>query len=337
MIRKIMRCVVLAMATALAPSGVSAEPIKLKLSLVASDRSLIYLGGVKPFVDAVNAEGKGLIEIEVYFSGALGKDPRQQPQMVADGIADIAFIFPGYTADRFYDNAVIELPGLFQDTREASLVFTHLIAAGALKGYEDFFVIAALTSPPECIHSRRPISSVADLKGMTVRASNLTEAASLKSLGMQPVTIPVNSISESISNGAIDSAALPVAMLFEFGVGRVTTNHYLLDVGVTPLALVMNRKKFDSLPAQAQNIIRKFSGEWPLARFLQSYDATGNEIMEQLASNPRRQIVKPSPSDIDTAKAAFKTVVDEWVKQNPGNPKQLEIVETEIAKTRAGH
>jgi TRAP-type C4-dicarboxylate transport system substrate-binding protein len=322
---------------AMLPPGVAAEPIKLKLSLVSSDRSLIYLGGVKPFVDAVNAEAKGLIEIEVYFSGALGKAAWEQPQMVADGVADLAFIFPGYTPERFYDNTIIELPGLFQDTREASLVFTRLIAAGVLKGYEDFFVIAAFTSPPESIHSRRPISSIADLKGMTVRVSNPTEANSLKRLGMQPATIPVNAVSESISDGTIDAAALPLAMLFEFGVGRVTNSHYLLDISVAPLALVMNRKKFEGLPEQARNIIRKFSGEWPLTRFRQSYDAASNEVAEQLKSNPKRIIVYPSQSDIDTAKAAFKSVIDEWAAQSEGNAKQLEIVRNEISKLRAAH
>src|SRR5882757_5993107 len=124
-------------AIALLPAAASADPIKLNLSLVTSDRALIYYGGVKPFVDAVNAEAKGLLEIEVYFSGALGKESAQQPQMVADGVADMAFIATGHSPKRFYDNTVIELPGLFRDAAEASLVFERLVAAGVLKGYED--------------------------------------------------------------------------------------------------------------------------------------------------------------------------------------------------------
>lgn len=333
MIKHLLRCVLLAMV--LLPSPVSAEPIKLKLSLVTSDRALIYLGGVKPFVDAVNAEAKGLFEIEVYFSGALGKDPAQQPQMVADGVADMAFIFPGYSPERFYDNTVVELPGLFQDTREASLAFTRLIAAGALKGYEDFYVIGAFSSPPESIHSRRPIASIDDLRGMSIRVSNATEAAALQRLGVRAVTVPVNQASEAISDGTLDGAVLPPAMLFEFGVGRVTSSHYLLNVGVTPLALVMNRRTFDSLPEQAQDIIRKHSGEWPLASFLKSYDAVDSQVMERLASNPKRNIVHPSQSDLLSAKAAFKSFTDEWAASNLNNRKQLEIVQNEIAKLRA--
>jgi TRAP-type C4-dicarboxylate transport system substrate-binding protein len=332
-IKNLVRCVLLTMA--LLPTRVLAEPIKLKLSLVTSDRALIYLGSVKPFVDAVNAEAKGLLEIEVHFSGELGKEPAQQAQMVADGVADLAFIFPGYSPERFSDNTVIELPGLFQDAREASTAFTRLIAAGALKGYEDFYVIGAYTSPLETIHSRRPIASIDDLKEMRIRVSNATEVAALQRLGARPVTIPVTMTWEAISNGTIDGAVLPPVMLFEFGAGRVTSYHYLLNISVASNALVINRKKFDSLPEEVQDIIRKHSGEWPLAGFVQSLDAANRQVMEQLASNSHRKIVYPSQTDLDKAKAAFKGFVDEWAARSPHNQKQLEIVQTEIAKLRA--
>jgi TRAP-type C4-dicarboxylate transport system substrate-binding protein len=324
-------------AIALLPAGALAAPIKLKLSLVTSDRALLYQGCIKPFVDAVNAEAKGLLEIEVFFSGALGRNPAQQPQLVLDGGADLAFIFPGYSPQRFYDNTVIELPGLFRDTREASVVFTRLIAANVLKGYEDFVVVAAFASPPESIHSRQPIASIADLKGMSVRINNHTEADAVQKLGMRPVPMAVNTVSEAISDGTIDGAVVPPVMLFEFGVGRVTSYHYLLNISSAPLALVMNRKKFESLPKQAQDVIRKYSGEWPLARYLGSDEAAHAQVMEQLNSNPKRKVINPSQGDMVVAQAAFKAVIDEWVAKSPDNKKQLATVEAEIAKLRAEH
>jgi TRAP-type transport system periplasmic protein len=317
-------------------SAVSAEPIKLTLSLVTSDRALIYLGAVKPFVDAVNAEAKGLLEIEVFFSGALEKQPALQPQLVAGGGADLAFIIPGYTPERFYDNTVIELPGLFQDTREASLVYTRMIASGAIKGYDDYVVVAALSSPAESIHGRRPIDSIASLDGMTVRTNNATEAMAVGKLGMRPVPMPMNLVAEALSDGKIDSATAPLPMLFEFGVGRVSSYHYMLEISGAPLALVMNRKKFDSLPREAQDIIRKYSGEWPVGPYLQSYEESGRQVIDQLQSNPRRKVVQPSPADRAAAEIVFKSVIDEWAAKAPANRQQLETARAEIARLRAG-
>ena len=196
----------------------AAEPVKLKLSFFSSDSAYLYMGGVKPFVDAVNSEAKGLLEIEVFFRGALGK-AAQQPQLVRDGIADIAFIVPGYTADQFPDNAVIELPGLFRDQREASLAYTRMIAANVLRGYEDFIVITAFTVEPHSIHTRQPIASLDDLKGLKIRANNPTEATTFEKLGMRAIVMPANQIADALGSGAIDGAALPPAMLAEFGLG----------------------------------------------------------------------------------------------------------------------
>ena len=51
------------LAFALLPSAASAEPIKLKLSMITSDRSLIYQAGVKSFVDVDNTKQAGLISL----------------------------------------------------------------------------------------------------------------------------------------------------------------------------------------------------------------------------------------------------------------------------------
>ena len=147
--------------------------------------------------------------------------------------------------------------------------------------------------------------------------------------------MPVNQIADAIGSGAIDGAALPPAMLAEYGVGRLATYHYMIHADAPSLALVMSRSKFESLPARAQDIIRKHSGEWPIASFVDTQAAVTREIMEQLTSNPGRKVVRPSPADLDTAQRAFKSVVAEWVAKSPRNREQLKAAETEIAKLRA--
>jgi len=136
----------------LLPLAARAEPIKLKFSFFTSDRSYIYQNSIKPFVDAINKEGKGLVEIEMYFSGTISSVQADQPQLVTDGIADLALIVPGRTPQKFSDTAVMELPGLYRDQREASLVFTRLTEAGDLKGYENFFVVGAFVADSKPSH-----------------------------------------------------------------------------------------------------------------------------------------------------------------------------------------
>jgi TRAP-type C4-dicarboxylate transport system substrate-binding protein len=333
MLNTLMRGAVIALA--LLPAAAAAEPIKLKLAFYTSDRASVYHAAVKPFVDAVNAEAKGLVEIEVFFSGALGKSQAQQPQLVLDGVADMAFVIPGMVPHRFADNAVVELPGLYRSLREATLTYTRLIAANRLKGYDEFFVIGAYGSEPESIHARPPVTSLASLKGKKIRSNNSTESVVLEKLGVQAVVMPVNMISEAISSGELDGAAVPASMLFEFGIARVATYHYSLPISPAPLAFLMNRKKYDALPAPAQDIIRKYSGEWAAARFIEARSATENQVIAQLKSDPRRKVIFPSPSDLEQAEAVFKTVMDDFVSKSAHNRELFKAATSEIAKLRA--
>lgn len=330
---KILRCALFALA--LLPAAAKAEPIKLRLALFTSDRSLLYRAAVKPFADAVNAEARGLMEIDVQFSGALGRDAAQQVQLVLDGTADIAFVVPGYTPDRFGDDAVIELPGQFLDAREATLVFSRLVEAKLLKGYEDFYVIGAFADEPESIHTRPPIASLSDLQGKKIRVNNSIEAAALEKLGMSPVLMPINQSSDAIVAGRIDGATMPPAMLFEFGIGRFATYHYLLGTSVPPLALLMNRRKFDSLPGPAQDIIRKYSGEWAATRFIEADEAANKQAIEQLTTDGRRKVITPTAADLNTAQAAFRSVRAEWTAKSGHDRDLVTAIDNELAKLRA--
>jgi TRAP-type C4-dicarboxylate transport system substrate-binding protein len=326
------QCALLALA--LCPGVVNADPITLKLAFFSSDRSTTYLAAVKPFVDAVNAEGKGLLEIVLYSGGVLGRDIARQPQVVLDGEADIAFIVPGYSPERFSDNSVVELPGLFRNTQEGTEVYSRLIAENALKGYEDFVVIGAYITEPSTIHSRTPINSIGDLKGKRLRVNNPGEAVALERLGALPVQMEIIRIAAAISSGTIDGAAVPKTPLNDYGIKRVVTNHFLLGTSGSPLALVMNRKTFEALPKPAKDIIRKYSGEWAAARFIESYDRSDELALEQLKSDPKRNLVFPSSSDLDLAHSVFKSVIADWLENKPRHQELLAKTETELAKLR---
>jgi TRAP-type transport system periplasmic protein len=340
MFKALARCALLPLAllpSALLPSLAAAEPIELKFSFFTSDRSVIYQTAIKPFVDAVNEEGKGLLEIKMYFSGAISAVLAQQPQLVADGTADMAIVVPALSPDRFGDSAVMELPGIYRDPREASLVYIQLIESGALEGYKDFFVIGAFLSGPENINSRKPIAANDDLKGLTVRTNNEIQSAVLEKLGAIPVLLPINQATDAVSRGKIDAATFPPSMLFEFGIGRVTNNHFMIQLGSVPIALVMNRGKFESLPPPAQAIIRKYSGQWLSERAASGLQALDLQILEQLKSDPRRKVTDLSPADLESTRRIFASVTEDWAAMSPHNRELLTLVQSEIKQLRSSN
>jgi TRAP-type transport system periplasmic protein len=331
------RVLLRAAATALLvwPGFAAAGPIELKFSFFTSDSSQIYQSSIKPFVDGVNADSLGLVHITVYFSGTISNSQPQQPQLVSEGKADLAYIVPGQTPERFPDTAAMELPGLFPDAATGSHVYLSLARDGTLTGYRDYYVIGANLAGPENIHSRKQINSLADLKGLTVRVNNLVEANVLQHLGAVPVLLPINKTTDAISSGSIDAATFPPSMLFEFGVGRVATHHYIIKLGSVPLALVMNRQKFDSLPAEAKDVIRKYSGDWLDDYSAKHLDELDQHVLHVLESDPRRSVVFPSAADEEKLRAVYADVIDEYANLNDHDRDVLARSRAELAKVDA--
>jgi TRAP-type transport system periplasmic protein len=321
-----------AAAVLLWPALAAADPINLKLSFFTSDRSLIYQTSVKPFVDAVNAQGNGLIHIEVYFSGAISPVQSRQPQLVSDGKADLAVIVPAQSPERFYDCPALALPGLFPNTQIASRIYGDLANSGMLAGYEDFYIVGTFVSAPEAVNSRREIASMADLKGLRIRVNNMMEANTLQQFGAVPVVLPLNQTSDAVSAGTIDAATAPPSMLSEFGLGRVTTYHYMMGLGAVPTVLLMNRKKFESLPPQAQSIIRKYSGQWLSDYSAKQFDLSDRAALEALKADSRRHVIFPSGADASSIHAVYGRVIEDYAGSSDHDRDLLTRIRAELAK-----
>ncbi len=323
-------------AVVLLPVAAAAEPIKLKMAYFSSDREPPYVSVLQPFADAVNRAGKGIIEIVPYSGGVLGRSYSQQAQAVLDDVADMAWVNPSLTPDRFPDNRVLEFPGLFRDLKEVTLVYSRLVAAGALRGYGDFYVIAAVANFQALIHTRPPIESLSDLRGKTLRVNNLVEGNALKAIGVTPVIMPINQVALAIGRGTIDGATMPPNTLLAYGVSRITRFHYDAPLGATPLAFLMNRQKFESLPKAAQDVIREYSGEAAAARFIDMYDASNVAAMNDLRSDPNRRVIAPSRSDLETLQTVFHSGFEQWSRESPQNMELRNRLEREIATLRSG-
>ncbi|HVZ50365.1 MAG TPA: TRAP transporter substrate-binding protein DctP [Pseudolabrys sp.] len=326
----------IALLVLLAPTLAAAEPIELKLAFFSSDRTYLYTTGVQPFVDAINASGEGRLHITVYFSGALGNDLAHQTKLLRDGTADIAYIVQPYEPQQFPDSRLIELPGLYRDAREATRVFSALVARGQMRGFDDFHVIGAFAGDPEYVHSRPPIGTLAQLKGKRIRTNNDTEDEILTRFGAVPTFVPINKVAETISSGVIDGALAPPAPIFDFGIARVAPNHYMLPTSSVPLSLLMTRKRFDSLPPDAQALIRKFGGDRFIETYIRTNEAATAAAMARLKTDPHRTVVFPSAADRKTADAVFASVVDAYAIHDPHNLQLVVAAREILASLRDG-
>jgi TRAP-type C4-dicarboxylate transport system substrate-binding protein len=192
-------------------------------------------------------------------------------------------------------------------------------------------VLGAYVTEPETFHGRQPVGGVDDLRGRTIRINNTIETAALEELGALPIPLELSQIADALSSGEIDATVLATVPLADFGVKRIATNHYMLGLSGAPIALVMNRKVFTSLPQAAQDIITKYSGEWTAARYIEVYGSADAAVVAELKADPRRTVVLPSPADMEQAQTAFQSVISDWLATDPRNQGLLDMAQAELA------
>ena len=311
-----------------------AAPQQLRFAFFAPDTESTWVTTLKPFIDAVNAEGKDVIEIQPFPNGALGRNLAQQLQLIQDGVGDITFMVLGLVPGRFPDNGAFELPGLFNDINEAARVVHALVASGKLRGYSEYFPIAVVGAAPSLVHVSFSASTFKEFSGKKIRATNATEADSLRALGAASVLLPVSEAAEAIARGTIDGTTMQAAPAKEFGITRVTRTHYAARVGSAVLAVLMTRAKFDSLSPQAQAILKKYSGEWIIKKYVEGVGKANDAVLKELEGDPQHKVIIPEGQELGQLTSVFKTVQDAWKAKDPRNPEVYALVQAELAKLR---
>jgi TRAP-type transport system periplasmic protein len=323
-------------AAALIGSKVTEAEDHLKWAVFTPDSEVTFRTVMKPFAETVQRESNDALVFDLFPNGALGRNPGQQPQMVLDGVADVAWVVPSYSPGRFPDTEVLELPGLFKDLREASLASTRLLARNVLHDYQDFYVIGLWGTAPYSIHTNFPVNSIADLKGKTIRASSKNESAALRAFGAVPIGMPVTEIPEAISRGTISGTTSHMSPFFDFGLDRVTNNHFFIGLGVVPLCVLMNKRKFDALPEASRAVIERNAGNKLANVWIESITAYNAANLEKLKSNPKNKVVFPSQAELDEAQKLLAPVREDWVAASERHKELKAALDEELAKVRAG-
>ncbi len=327
-------CIALLAATGTA----AAEPVKLKLAWVFGDKEMTYLSGAVPFAKAVNEDpqAKGLIEIGLFPNGALARVPSEQPQLVLDGVADIVLTAPSFSPGRFSDLEALELPGLFRTMQEGTQVYNALVNSGRVKSYDLYVSFMNVASPSHSIHTRFPVNTLADLKGRKIRSTGVTPTNTVRALGAVPVALAASEMVEALGRGTIEGVVTQLTVIYDFQLDRIINNHYSINMGNFLVAMLMNKKKFESLPKQAQDVLLRHGGAPVNERFMKEIDAYYAKLDARVKADSTRRMASLSTADQKTADAAFKTVQDAWEQRRPENVEFLKFVKDELAKFRSG-
>jgi TRAP-type transport system periplasmic protein len=280
----------------------SAETILKFASFVPTQYVLhkpVFLKLGEDIAKATNGE----VKIKIYASGALGKGPVEQYQRAVRRIAEISYGLPGYTSSVFPKTLLIELPGVTQGHQDATRKLWKVMDTHLRKEFKRTVPLALFVTPPAVLMMRdKAVRSLADLKGLKIRASSKSAAAILTAYGATPVQMPATKVYTSMSTGVVDGALMGTGSLLIFKL--IEPTKYVitgLPEMPTTLFMVMNEQAYGELSAKNRAALDKLTGLGISLKSAQLEANFGDLGMKKFRALPGKQVIELSAD----AKAEF--------------------------------
>ncbi|MFL1732615.1 TRAP transporter substrate-binding protein [Moraxella oculi] len=275
---------------------------------------------LEPWCEKIATESNGKLSCQFYPAMQLGGTPAQLIDQVTDGVADIVWTLPGYTAGRFPSMEVMELPFMTVDGEKSSRVAWQMYEEFGQKDFEKVKPLAFNVHDRGQIHNNvRPITKLEDFKGLKMRAPTRLTNKMLEALGATPVNIPLPSLSESISKGVVDGYILPWEVVPTLKLHEMTKYHSEINSPDPVLysalfSIVMNKQKYDSLPDDLKKVIDGNSGAEFSASIGKAWDEEITQARQQAVD--RGNLINTISSDeVKRIQDATRKVETRWVDE----------------------
>ncbi len=276
---------------------------------------------VQPWIDQVEVNSNGRIEIDHFGTMALGGTPPELFDQAVDGITDISWTVIGYTPGRFPSTEVMELPFMVDDARAASSALWNLTESQLMDTeFKDVKVLGTWVHGPGMFHTSDPVEVPSDLEGMKIRGGSRMVNQLLEATGATGVGMPVPALPEALSKGVVDGATIPWEVTGTLKVPELVENHTEFDgsaLYVLSFVMSMNLDVWNSLDADLQAVIDAASGH-DFSVFAggtqEDADAPARAMAEELGNN----IITVSEEDAVKWREVVSPIIDGWVAEMGG-------------------
>ena len=258
----------------------------------------------------------GKVKITYFPGGALLKGP-QMYDGILKGITDIGTSCFAYTRGRFPVMEAIDLPLGYPSGRVATLIINDFYKEFQPKELAEVKVLYLHAHGPGLLHSKKPVYRLEDLKGMKVRSTGFF-AKVCKVLGAVPVAMSMGGTYEALQKGVVEATVSPIEALKGWKQAEVikyTTESYSIGY-TTGFYVMMNKKKWNSLPKDVQKVFNEVSTGW-IAKHAEAWDVIDVEGRKYTLSLGNKIIPLAKEESARWAKAV-KPVIDEWIRSAEG-------------------
>ncbi len=282
------------------------------------------------FAQEIERRTDGRVKMTCFPGGTLTKAPQVYDGVVT-GISDLGNSCFAYTRGRFPVMAAVDLPMGYPSGEVASRVAHEFAKDVNPKELQDVKVLYIHAHGPGLLHTKSPVRNLGDLKGMKIRATGLS-AKVVEALGAVPVAMPQGGTYEALQKGVVEGTFGPIEVLKGWKQGEVvdyTTECFGIGY-TTAMFVVMNKDKWNALPADVKTIIDDLSDEWVdvHGKIWDQTDTEGREFTKSLGN----ELIQLSAEENARWRKAVEPVIQNYIEGTPNGKVYVDKVRSLIEK-----
>ena len=269
---------------------------------------------IQAYADRLKEVSDGKLTLKVFNGGSLNPSLPKQYSMLLDGVFDVAFVAPIYTAPVFPTTNTVSVPGVCASAEECTKALWR--AYPLIEKETDAKILAMWTNEsPALITKGKAVRNMADMKGLKVRISGPGEAPYWSAMGAAPISQDVTEINQNLANGVIDGIAIDPASIVSFKLNEVG-KFVTLGIPAQGIAfsLMMNKQSYAALTPQERQWVDTAAGEaFSLAGVMRASEA--DKLGLDVAKKSGMEVIQLSADEIRGLSAAVEPEVNKFRAQ----------------------
>jgi len=286
------------------------EPIHAKLGHAFTDTHPRAIA-MKRFADGVKAATGGKVVIDVYGNSVLGGEEKM---LIAaqSGTQDLYLGALAPIATRKKELQIFDFPFLFGTDAEAAYVLDGPNGRKILDGLADMNLqglVWAGGAFRNMSNSKRPVNTMADLKGLKLRVMQSPMAlASFNAMGANAVPMAWPEVYPALEIKAMDGYEHPVVDMFAYKMYEVQKYLTITNHVYTPVALLASKKWWSSLTPDQQKAVQKVAEQTRTFERAEEL-RQARDVVSQLKAKGMTVSEMP-PAELAKIRSAVQPVID---------------------------
>lgn len=254
------RALALAAALTLAPlAPLHAQTVTLRSADIHPD-GYPTVEAVKYFGQVLEQKSNGKYKVQVFFAGQLGGE-KETIEQTRFGVIDLNRVNTAPFNNLIPETAVLGLPFLFRSVEHMYHVVDGPLGEEIGKAFEPhgLIVLGFFDSGARSMYnSKRPIKTLADMKGMKIRVQQSDLFISMiNALGANATPMPFGELYSALQTGLVDGAENNYPSYESVKHYEVAKYYSLTEHSMAPEVFVMSKMAWDKLSPADQKLFKE--------------------------------------------------------------------------------